>query len=52
MIDHFIEKSQQQNRTKILQAAVGLRSDLKSPQDIDFQELHLEADRLNLEGLE
>ena len=34
-IDHFIEKSQQQNRTKILQAAAGLWSDLKSPQDTD-----------------
>ena len=51
-IDHFIEKSQLQNRTKILQAAAGLWSDLKSPQDIDLQELRLEADRLGLEGLE
>ena len=52
-IDHFIEKSQQQNRTKILQAvAAGLWSDLKSPQDTDFQQLRLEADRLRLEGLE
>ena len=51
-IDHFIEKSQLQNRTKILQAAAGLWSDLKSPQDTDFQELRLEADRLRLEGLE
>ena len=49
-IDHFIEKSQQQN--KILQAAAGLWSDLKSPQDIDFQQLRLEADRLRPEGLE
>ena len=51
-IDHFIEKSQQQNRTKILQAAAGLWSDLKSPQDTDFQQLRLEADRLRPEGLE
>ena len=51
-IDHFIEKSQQQNRTKILQAAAGLWSDLKSPQDTDFQQLRLEADRLRLDGLE
>ena len=51
-IDHFIEKSQLQNRTKILQAAAGLWSDLKSPQDNDFQERRLEADRLRLEGLE
>ena len=51
-IDHFIKKSQQQNRTKILQAAAGLWSDLKSPQDTDFQQLRLGADCLNLEGLE
>ena len=51
-IDHFIEKSQQQNRTKIIQAAAELRSDLKSPQDTDFQVLRLEADRLRLEDLE
>ena len=51
-IDHFIEKSQQQNRTKILQAAAGLWSDLKFPQDTDFQQLRLEADRLRPEGLE
>ena len=51
-IDHFIEKSQQQNKNKILQAAAGLWSDLKSPQDTDFQQLRLEADRLRPEGLE
>ena len=51
-IDHFIEKSQQQNKNKILQAAAGLWSDLKSPQDTDFQVLRLEADCLRLDGLE
>ena len=51
-IDHFIEKSQLQNRTKILRAAAGLWSYLKSTQDIDFQKLRSKANRLRLESLE
>ena len=51
-IERFIEKSQQQNRTKILQAAAGLWSYLKSTQDIDFQKLRSKANRLRLESLE
>ena len=46
-IDRFIEESQQQNRTMILRAAAGLWSDSKPAEDINFQALRAEADRMN-----
>ena len=48
-IDRFIEESQQQNRTTILRAAAGLWSDSKPAEDINFQALRAEADRMNPE---
>ena len=48
-IDRFIEESQQQNRTTILRAAAGLWSDSKPTEDINFQALRAEADRMNPE---
>ena len=48
-IDRFIEESQEQNRTSILRAAAGLWSDSKPAEDINFQALRAEADRMNPE---
>jgi metal-responsive CopG/Arc/MetJ family transcriptional regulator len=48
-IDRFIEESQRRDRSTILQAAAGLWSDTKPLEDVNFQALRAEADRMNPE---
>ena len=48
-IDRFIEESQRRDRSTILQAAAGLWSDTKPSEDVNFQALRAEANRMNPE---